>query len=158
MGTLEIVQTLIAALQANDLELAASKMSESFRLQGLGPRELKKRELLAVQSELHAGMSDFSYNLAELREEAGRVKGSVAIAGTQTGELNLPLFGLARLPATGLSISLPEVAVLFQTEGEQVSLMQIEELPGGGMAGLIQQLGTVLPAETFLEDIKQVEG
>ncbi len=151
MSAVETVETLISALQANDLELAARKMSDEFLLQGLGPRDLRKNELLAIQSEFHAGLSDFNYNLTDLREEENRIKGFIAISGTQTQNLNLPMFGLTNVPATGLFISLPQTPVLFEVEADLVSLMQIVPVPGGSITGLIQQLGTEIPVE-LVED------
>jgi hypothetical protein len=152
MSALETVETFISALQGNDLELAAGKMSESFLLKGWAVRDIRKNELLVIQSELHAGLSDFSYNLTDQREEGEQVKGLIEISGTHTQELNLPLFGLNNVPATGIAIQLPLVPVFFECEGEQVSLMQIKAVPGGSMAGLIQQLGTELSPELKNDD------
>ncbi|MBV9231408.1 MAG: hypothetical protein JOZ18_19010, partial [Chloroflexi bacterium] len=63
MSAVETVKTFVTALQSGDMELAAGIASGEFVVSGLTPALLDKGEFLAIQSELLAGISDFSYNL-----------------------------------------------------------------------------------------------
>lgn len=145
MSIVTTVKTLITALQSGDMELAASSMSDDFLMSGLTPRILNKSEFLALQSELLAAMPDFSYNLDQLQPAENEVAALIRITGTHTGNLSLPLFGLPLIPSTGLAIALPQVPCSFQIEAAKVVGVRVEQVAGGGLSGLLQQVGAELP-------------
>src|SRR5438067_4931981 len=68
MSSTEIVQTFITALQSGDFELAAKCMADDFVLSGWAPQPLDKGVFLAMQSELHNAMPDYSFHLSNLEE------------------------------------------------------------------------------------------
>ena len=140
-----IVRTFITALQSGDMDVAIRTSSETFVVTGLFPRPLNRGEFLGVQSELLKSMPDFSYNLASEQVVDRAVKATIQIKGTHQHDLALPLFGLQTIPATGLAVALPQVHVVFLVEGEQVGAMDVERVPGGGLEGLLQQVGAELP-------------
>ena len=142
---IEIVRTFITALQSGDMDIATRTSAETFVVTGLFPRPLNRDEFLGVQSELLKSMSDFSYNLASERVVDRVVKATLRIEGMHQHDLALPLFGLQTIPATGLAVALPQVHVVFLVEGEQVGAMDVERVPGGGLEGLLQQVGAELP-------------
>lgn len=157
---IETVKTLLTALQANDLELAANTLSDDFQFSGFAPKTLHKNEFLALQSELHSGMPDFSYNprdirlddqhaatQGELRERDVLVRALIHMTGTQTADLALPLFGLPVIAATGLALILPETSMSCTVMGKLVSAMHLDPISGGGLSGLLQQSGAELPLE-----------
>ncbi len=144
----ETVKTLMTALQSGDLELASDLLADDFRLRGLAPREPHKGEFLAVQSELLAGMPDFSYNLSDIRALDDRqVQALIMITGTHTHDLSLPMFGLQVIPRSGLAIVLPQTRVDYELANGHVTRMTMEERAGGGLAGLLQQIGAELPIQ-----------
>ena len=145
MSAVETVKTFMTALQSGDMELAASIASDEFVVSGLMPALLDKGEFLAIQSELLAGIPDFSYNLEDVHREGEEVSALIQITGTHTNDLSLPMLGLPVIPATGLSIDLPQVHVVYQVEDGKVMGMEVESEPGGGLPGLLQQVGAELP-------------
>ena len=145
MSASDTVKTLVTALQSGDMPFAANSMSDEFIVTGFAHIPLNKTEFLALQSELCAAMPDFSYNFSNDRHHRNEVQALIQITGTQTNDLNLPLFGIPVIPATGLAISLPQVHVTYLTEIEQVTEMRMESVAGSGLAGLLQQVGTELP-------------
>ena len=144
MSNITIVKTLMTALQSGDMELAASSMSDDFLISGLTPRTLNKSEFLALQSELLGAMPDFSYNLDQIQSTKNEVTALIRITGTHTGYLALPLFGLQSIPATGLAVALPQVPCNFQVDADKVVGVRVEQVPGGGLSGLLQQVGAEL--------------
>jgi hypothetical protein len=144
----ETVKTLITALQSGDMALAADSMTNDFFVSGFAHLPLNKTELLAVQSELCAALPDFSYNLSNEQEQNGEVQALIQITGTQTNDLNLPMFGIPVIPATGLAVSLPQVHSAYRVQGNKVAEMRMET--GSGLAGLLQQVGTELPVSPRL--------
>ncbi|HTI12967.1 MAG TPA: hypothetical protein VL461_00145 [Dictyobacter sp.] len=155
MRAAETVKTLITALQSADLELAASVLADGFKLVGLTPEALQKQTFLALQSELVAAMPDFSYNFSEVHHKHEQVTALIRISGTQTNDLSLPMVGLRTVAATGLAILLPQTNVIFRVEKDQVVVMECELVPGGGLAGLLQQIGaeiTLMPRGHAIHD------
>ncbi|HZO76248.1 MAG TPA: nuclear transport factor 2 family protein [Ktedonobacteraceae bacterium] len=144
MNTTTTVKTLITALQAGDMEMAASIMSDDFLISGLTPRPLNKGEFLAFQSELLGAMPDFSYSLDQI-QQGNEVTALIQITGTHTGNLSLPLFGLRSIQPTGIAIVLPQVPCEFQVDDGKVVGVRVEQVPGGGLSGLLQQIGSELP-------------
>ncbi|QBD79558.1 hypothetical protein EPA93_27710 [Ktedonosporobacter rubrisoli] len=147
MDRLETARTLVTALQSNDMETAARLLADSFKIDGLTPTPLDRGQFLAVQSELLDALPDFSYNFANERAEQDAITGTIRISGTNQKDLSLPLYDLESIPATGLAISLPEVPIKFSFQGERVTALTIEAVPGGGLGGLLQQIGAELPVQ-----------
>jgi hypothetical protein len=90
-------------------------------------------------------MPDFSYNLTDVKRGGADVQALISISGTQTNDLSLPMVGLQPIQATGLAIDLPQTRVVYQVEEGQVLAMEIERVVGGGLTGLLQQVGAELP-------------
>jgi hypothetical protein len=144
VSTVETVNALVTALQSGDLELAASLLSEDCTVSGFASEPLKREGFLALQSQLLAAMSDFSYNLSQVHAEGKNVHGLITITGTNTNNLELPEFGLRTIPATGLQVALPQVPCSWRVRHEVVEKIDMEEVPGGGLTGLLQQIGSEL--------------
>lgn len=155
MNRIELVEEMMTALQGGDLRLAANTLADTFEMTGLTPKTLSKRHFLAVQSELLSAMSDFSYNLSTLRDDEEAVHAIIRISGTQTHDLNLPLFGLENIPATGLAVALPQTRVTYQIENDKVVRMSAETVVGGGLSGLLQQVGAELPLLPREGDVRE---
>ena len=152
MSATEIVKTLITALQSRDTEVAANDMSDDFVVRGWMPYPLDKAKFLAIQSALLDAMPDFSYNLSDVYEAGNEVVALIQVTGTQTNDLALPLHGMPPFPATGLAVNLPQVQTRFVLKDDKVSEMNVESVPGGGLAGLLQQVGTELPVAPRLDE------
>ncbi|GHO88729.1 hypothetical protein [Dictyobacter formicarum] len=143
----EIVRTVITALQGNEFEVAAERINDSFTMTGFASKGLNKAQFLSLQYELLAAMPDLSYNLGNVvrTEEANTVRASVTLTGTHTRDLSLPLFGLESIPATGVSVVLPQTNLICHVEHGQLSRLEFENITGGGLVGLLQQLGSEIP-------------
>ncbi|HEX4205319.1 MAG TPA: nuclear transport factor 2 family protein [Ktedonobacteraceae bacterium] len=146
-ANVDTVKTFITALQSGDMTLAAQTCAPELVVSGLMTRPLGKNEFFAVQSELLAAMPDFSYNLSAVHQDHADIHALIHISGTHTQSLSLPSLGLRPIPPTGLAIDLPQVETLFQVENEQVLAMEMDQEAGGGLVGLLQQVGAELPLE-----------
>jgi hypothetical protein len=145
MSNKEVVKSFITALQSSDFELAAGLMSDDFVASGFTPDPLDKGEFLAMQSELHDALPDYAFNLSEVHERDNGTAALVQITGTHQRDLELPMFGLPLVPATGLAVDLPQVTTQFRVAGGKVAEVRFESVPGSGLAGLLQQIGPELP-------------
>ena len=148
MSAREIVKTFVTALQSGDMETAAAHMSDDFICSGWTPQSLDKAQFLAMQSALLNAMPDYSYNLSDVskvQNEKHVVEALIQITGTHTNELTLPILGMPPIPATGLAITLSQVKTRYTLKDNRVAEMYIETVPGCGLAGLLQQVGSELP-------------
>jgi hypothetical protein len=152
MSAVEIVKTFITALQSEDLGLAADYMTDDFEMTGWTTNPIGKTEFLAMQSQLNSAMPDFSYNLSNEHRAEDVVKALIRITGTHSQDLSLPTFGIPLIPYTGIAIDLPQVSVEFALNNSQVRAMRVEPVAGGGLNGLLQQIGTELPVSPRLGD------
>ena len=145
MKPVEIVQQFVAALEAGDVEMAASYLSDDFTFSGLTTLPMIREQYLEVQKGLSSAFPDLCFNLRDIREEAGVVKATIHITGTQRGELVLPLPDLPVVKVTGKGVSLPDETQIFTVRGNKISFIQVMVFPNGGFQGLYRQLGARLP-------------
>lgn len=158
MNPTEIVKTFITALQWGDMEVATERMADDFVMSGWVPQPLDRGEFLAMQAELKDAMPDYSFHLSDVQERENGVEALIQITGTQMRDLTLPMFGVPLIRYTGIDVSLPQVRATFLLAGYKIKEMRLESVPGGGLAGLLQQIGTELPVLPRLgdEDIRRM--
>ena len=155
MSALDIVQTFITAAQSGDSDMAAQLLTDDFTLQGFIERPLTQGEFLALQSLLFDAMPDMNYNLSNEQEVQEGVQALMQLTGTNTADLSLPMFGLQNVAATGNTVMLPQVPVLFRITDGRISSMEMAMVPGGGLSGLVQQIGAELPVWPVEKQISQ---
>ena len=68
------------------------------------------------------------------------------ITGKQSGLLDLSFMGLPSVPATGTKVKLPEEPVTATIRDGKVYRFEVESVEGGGMEGLLKQIGVSIPA------------
>ena len=156
MSKTEVVKKFITALQSGDMTMVADCITDDFVFRGWAPRPLDKGEFLAIQNELRTALTGYSYNLSNLNERDNGVEAFIQITGTHTRDLALPTLGVPLVPATGIAISMPQERVDYTFDGDMIKQMSVESLPGGGLTGLLQQVGTELPVPPRLRGIKQL--
>ena len=158
MNPVDVVKTFITALQAGEMEEAARFMTDDFVERGWTAQPLDGRVFLAMMSALRNAMPDFSLGLSDPNERAEEVEAFILITGSHTRDLALPEFGLPLIAYSGVAISLPQTRSHYRVRGEQIAEMIVDTVPGGGLAGLLQQISTELPILPRLgdEDIKRL--
>ncbi len=147
MSAIDAVNTYMTALQSGDIELAADTMSDDFVMSGFAPKELNKNQFLSTYSNLLASMPDLSFNMAdELNEENGTVQVEIEITGTHLNQLELPALGIQPIEPTGLAVTLAQTKTTYSVNNEnKVTRMEMQPVVGGGLEGLLQQVGAELP-------------
>lgn len=139
MNPTSVVTSLDKEISGGDLSKAGQYMSDDFKFTGVGPEPLGKDATLGVWTTLRAAMPDFSHNLKVLRESGNIVYGTVEVTGTHTGTLSLPNGPTLRATERKLKNPLERVAVTVR-DGK-VTEWEVEHVPGGGLGGILGQLG-----------------
>ncbi|MBV9712448.1 MAG: nuclear transport factor 2 family protein [Ktedonobacteraceae bacterium] len=137
----DIVRTFMTALETNDQDTAASYLREDFTFSGWTPQPLNKKDFLTVMGGIKSGIPGLIFNLHNVDEQEDAVTGTMQIAGYQTDSFVLPPLGLPPIPQTANSVSLPAENVKFLLGNNQITHMIVQHVAGGGINGLLRQLG-----------------
>ena len=139
MNARETVMKADKEISGGELSKVGGYLAEDFRFVGVGPQPLNKDQTLGVWATLRAGMPDFNHNLGNLREAGNIVYATVEVTGTHTATLSIP-HG-PTLPATGRKWHNPLERIAITVRDGKITEWAVEPVPGGGMAGLLGQLG-----------------
>lgn len=145
MSGIDVVKAGLAAVEANDFNKFAGMLSDDMMFAGPVPKPLGKREFIAVQSALVAAMPDWKFNGADFKEDGDLVHVVLQITGTQTAELKPPMPTMPPVPATGKHVALPKEPATFTVRNGKITRLETESVPGGGVMGVLSQLGVPLP-------------
>jgi ketosteroid isomerase-like protein len=138
MNTLDIVTKLDKEICGGDLGRAAELLADDFQFVGVAPTPLGKAEAIGLWSSIRAGLPNFNHNMRDLRAAGSIVYAVVEVTGTHQGALAIP-HG-PTLPATGRTWKNPSERIAITVRNGKVAQWSVEQVPGGGAAGLIAQL------------------
>ena len=145
MNAIDVVKKGLAAAEAGQSSQFADTMADDMLFVGPVPQPLGKREFVSMQASLVAAMPDWKYNASNFVQNGDQVTASINITGTQTGELNLSLPGIPKIPATGKHVSLPDQPTTFTVKDGKVTRIEAVSSPDTGIPGILAQLGISLP-------------
>ena len=150
MSATDTVKNFITALEANETAAATNALTDNFMCQGWTPKPLDKASFLHVIAELKSGIPGLMFRLHNVSEDNDIEQGSIVraniqLAGYQSDAFSIPELSLPPIPQMGKSISLPVEDVAFIVSGEQIARMNIKHIPGGGIEGILNQLGISAP-------------
>jgi hypothetical protein len=144
----KIVEEYFTAIEKNDFAKAESYATKDLKVTGVGPEPLSLQQFLGVHKAFNKGMPDFRFNYKIGSVSQNIVETKVKLSGTHTKEMPAPIPGLHNIPATNKSLRMPEEKVRFTFKDNKISGIVLEKVPGGGLPGLLKQLGVEIPMET----------
>jgi hypothetical protein len=145
-GASGVVNDFMEALGAKDYTKAAGLLADTATISGLTPAPLSRGHFINVMSKLAEGFPNLGLNFQLVEEtgqteEGSQVRGTVQMSGTQVNSFELPPLGIGQIPEMGRSISLPEESWEYLVREHVIASIQVERKPGGGIEGLLNQLG-----------------
>lgn len=141
MNNLEVAKKFADLLEARDLKGLQALLVDDFRAKG-ATRELNKQQALGYLQVFFTAFPDRSFNFIDFEEKEGSIYCSGQETGTHQGVLDLNPFGLpVSLSPTGKSFRLPKSVFTFRVTGDKVTYYSEEPVKGGGLAGILEQLG-----------------
>jgi hypothetical protein len=147
----DIVTTFMEALEIKEFDTANAYLSDTFQYIGSTPKPLNKQQYIRYSSELAEGMPNLSYNFHDVQEvedelgEGNRMRAAIQITGTHTNAFQVIPLGLPLIPETNKSVSLPEEHWEYLIKDNTIATIDVEQVAGGGIAGILQQLGVDIP-------------
>jgi hypothetical protein len=145
MDAIDVVKAGLAASEAGQINKFADFLSEDFIFAGPVPEPVGKREFVGLMTAMVAGIPDWKFNGKDFKQIGDKVTVTFQITGTQIRELSLPMPGIPKVPASGKYISLPKEPTTITVKNGQMSRLESAVVPGGGVMGVLAQLGIVMP-------------
>lgn len=146
MTNSETVRALLTAIEQLRWDEAQGYLTSDFTFGGAVPQPLSADAWLGVHKAFAAAMPDFSFNASDIREEQGGVRLHLRISGTQTRAMALPVPGIPVIAPTGKRVQLPAESCTAHFRGDKIASYTVEKVSGGGLPGILGQLGAALPA------------
>jgi predicted ester cyclase len=145
MNAIDIVKAGLAASESGQTSKFSNSLTDDMVFAGPVPQPVGKREFVGLMTAMVAAMPDWKFNATDFKENGNQVTLTFQITGTQTGELNLPMPGFQKLPATGKHVSLPKEPTTVTVKDGKISRLEAAVVPGGGVMGVLAQLGVPVP-------------
>jgi len=139
-----IVRDCLEAFEAGQFEDAASYFTEDMVFSGPVPQPLGKKEYVSLQSGLVRAIPDWKFNHRDFHTQGNTVFLKIQITGTHTNNMPPILPGLESMPPTGRRVSLPEESLRITVRNDKITRVEVDQVPGGGVPGVMQQLGIPL--------------
>ena len=145
MDAQTVIRETLSAIEAGDMAKAGSNMTDDFKFSGPVPQPIDKAEFLAMQGGLVAAMPNWKFNAKNYKVQGDKVTTAVHITATHSATLESLMPGMPAVPASGKKVSLPEEPVTFTMRGDKLASMDVTQVPGGGVPGIMGQIGVQLP-------------
>jgi hypothetical protein len=145
MSNLEVAKRFASLLESGDVNGLQALLADDFQAKG-ATRELTKQQALGYLQIFFAAFPDHSFGFADFEDKEDLVNCTGQETGTHKGALDLNPFGIPiSLPPTGKCFKLPKSVYTFRVAGDRVTFYGEEAVQGGGLVGILEQLGVKLP-------------
>lgn len=142
----EIIEGFTAALEAGDMDTAASYLADDFQFGGtMLPETLGPQEWIGMSHVLRAGVPDLTYNFTVHEADESGARVSSQLAGTHTADLDMTGMGMGVIPATNVSFQCGEEFSTGTIEGGKIKSIHLEQGPDRGLFDMFRQLGVEPP-------------
>jgi hypothetical protein len=145
MNQREIVQALLDSVQRGDFEKANSLLSNEYQFSGPVPEPINAETWLAIHKNLKKAFPNLDYHFHVDGAEGDVTKISAELKGTHSGELDLGTLGLGVTPASNKSFAIPREHGKVTCKGDKVVSWVMDRIEGGGLMGILSQLGIAVP-------------
>jgi len=148
MNPREIVQALLDSIQRGDFQKARFLVSNECQFSGSVPESIQREAWMGLNKNLKKACPNLDYHFHVDRVDGldgGAVKISAELQGTHSGVLDLSLLGLGVTPATDKSFAAPREHGRVTIKHDKVASWAIEPIEGGGLMGILVQLGITAP-------------
>lgn len=145
MDALDTAKKAADLLDCRDLAGLQKLMADGFTAKGPA-QMLNKAQTLGYLQLFFTAFPDHHFNFTGFKLEGNLVHCSGQETGTHLGTFDLkPLGKPITLPPTGKTFSLPKSRFSFGMVDGMLTSFTEEPIKGGGLAGILEQLGVKLP-------------
>lgn len=146
MDSKETVQALFDAVQKGKLDEARSMLADDFQFSGPTPEPVNGAAWLGMSASLKAAFPDLNYQFKVESADGNTVNVSAQLKGTHKENLDLTAMSMGVIPATNKSFANPHEHGKVTVKGDKIASWAVEPIEGGGLMGILGQLGVKPPA------------
>ena len=149
MNAREIVQALFDSVQRGDFQKARFLVSNDCQFRDGSAEPIKREAWMRINKNLKKAFPNLDYHFHVDRVDGldgGVVKISAELKGTHSGVLDLSPLGLGVTPATHRSFAAPREHGRVTIKGDKVASWVVDPSEGGGLRGILGQLGIAVSA------------
>lgn len=144
MKHLDLVRSFFHAIEDGDIRRAMRMCDRDFVVLAPGHTVLGASEFQQVIWALVGAFPDLRYELHDLAEDTHVVTGRMEISGTHTRDLEIPLWQLPVIPATGRRVVLPGEPLEVALHQGKIRRVGSSLIGARGMLAPVQALGVEL--------------
>jgi hypothetical protein len=145
MNAIDVIKAGLAASESGQPNKLSEYLTDDMVFAGPVPQPVGKREFVGLMSALVAAIPDWKFNASDYKQNGDKVTAMFQITGTQTRDLELPMPGFHKFPASGKHIALPKEGITITIKNGKISRLESAVVPGGGVNGVLAQLGVPMP-------------
>jgi SnoaL-like polyketide cyclase len=142
MNAQEIVKKAFVEIEKGAID--ASSYTEDMIFSGPVPQPIKRNEYVTLMKNLVGAFPDWNFHARDFRVLGDTVTVTVGITGTHTRTLPGLMLGMLALPPTNKRFILPEEHLSIKVRGDKICELVADVVPGGGVIGILAQLGVQL--------------
>lgn len=140
------VQTLLDSVQKADFEKAKALLSDDFEfISGPVPEPINREAWLRMSRSLKKAFPDLDYRFHVEGADGNIVRITAKPKGTHSNELDVSAMNMGVIPATKKSFISPHERGKVMVRGGKVTSWVVESIAGGGLMGILGQLGVKSP-------------
>jgi predicted ester cyclase len=143
----ELVDEFVRTFNEGDYDKVMEYLADDFTFSGPVPEPVDAQMWLGLSKALKGGIPDLDFGLHTMGAEGNVINTGTHLKGTHTADLDLTPMGFGIIPATGKSVQLPHEAGKLTVEGDKIQSYEIETTEGGGLMGVLAQIGFQPPSD-----------
>ena len=145
MNSQETVQALMDSVQRGDFDRAKTLLSDDFQFRGMIPRAINGKIWLRMSASLKMAFSGLNYHFKMDGADGNVVNTTSQMSGNNRGAVDLTGLHMGVISATHKNFSTSRENNKITVKDEKVSSWVVEPTEGGGLMGILGQLGVKLP-------------
>jgi hypothetical protein len=145
MNSIDLAKSGIAAIEAGNFDFIRDNSTDDMVFNAPGGMSLNRTEFINAQRALLKALPDYRFNATNYKQVGDRVTYTIQVSGTHTGVLDMHLPDVPVLQPTNRHIRLPQEPVTVMFKDGKIHRVDLAEVPGGGLTGILTQLGIKVP-------------
>jgi hypothetical protein len=145
MNSIDLAKSGIAAIEAGNFDFIRDNCTDDMVFNAPGGMSLSRTDFINAQRALLKALPDYRFNASSYKQVGDRVTYTIQISGTHTGVLDMHLPDVPVLQPTNKHIRLPQEPVTVIFRDGKINQVDLAEVPGGGLMGILSQIGVQIP-------------
>jgi predicted ester cyclase len=141
VSSLDLVKGWISAYESGNTDYLREHTAEDMTVIGAAPQPIPWKDYSNSVENLMRAFSDFRFNASNFKVVGDRVTCSVRITCIHSGVLDFPMMNIHGFQPTGKRVKLPLELNTYTIRNGKVHSLEIEKVEGGGIAGILTQIG-----------------